>query len=43
VARKKKWLKPDTPAYIALEEVVLNKKASKGYLEAYRVLPHRRG
>ena len=24
--RKKKWLKPDTPAYIALEEVVLNKK-----------------
>ena len=29
VARKKKWLKPDTPAYIALEEVVLNKKLLK--------------
>jgi len=28
-ARKKKWLKPDTPAYIALEEVVLNKKLLK--------------
>ena len=27
--RKKKWLKPDTPAYIALEEVVLNKKILK--------------
>ena len=28
-ARKKKWLKPDTPSYIALEEVVLNKKLLK--------------
>ena len=28
-ARKKKWLKPHTPAYIALEEVVLNKKLLK--------------
>ena len=28
-SRKKKWLKPDTPAYIALEEVVLNKKILK--------------
>lgn len=27
--KKKKWLKPDTPAYIALEEVVLNKKLLK--------------
>ena len=27
--RKKNWLKPDTPAYIALEEVVLNKKILK--------------
>ena len=27
--RKKKWLKPDTPAYIALEEVVLNKRILK--------------
>ena len=27
--RKKKWLKLDTPAYIALEEVVLNKKILK--------------
>ena len=27
--RKKRWLKPDTPAYIALEEVVLNKKILK--------------
>ena len=45
--RKKKWLKPDTPAYIALEEVVLNKKILKdiekltefchtGELEVYR-------
>ena len=28
-ARKKKWLKPDTPTYIALEEVMLNKKLLK--------------
>ena len=27
--RKKKWLKPDTPACIALKEVVLNKKILK--------------
>ena len=26
---RKKWLKPDTPAYIVLEEVVLNKKILK--------------
>ena len=29
MSRKKKWLKPDTPAYIALEAVVLNKKLLK--------------
>ena len=28
-ARKKKWLKPDTPSYIALEEVVLKKELLK--------------
>ena len=27
--QKKKWLKPDSPSYIALEEVVLNKKLPK--------------